>query len=85
MREKSEDTPRKAGSFIGLRVGKRSVVRARKLFCQLAVLKMGYSGAGVARYLGVTTSSVNRLTGPEESAGLDRTYKLLQEPPFPFL
>ncbi|HSB73747.1 MAG TPA: transposase [Candidatus Methylomirabilis sp.] len=39
----------------------REVVRARRLFCQLAVLGMGYSGADVARFLGVTTSAVNRL------------------------
>jgi REP element-mobilizing transposase RayT len=45
---------------------RRSVVRARRLFCQLAVKGMGYSGAGVARFLGVTTSSVNRLAVAEE-------------------
>ncbi len=42
------------------------VVRARRLFCQLAVRGMGYSGAAVARYLGVTTSAVNRLALSEE-------------------
>jgi hypothetical protein len=45
---------------------KRQVVKARKLFCQLAVKKMGYSGAEVARFLGVTTSAVNRLANAEE-------------------
>jgi hypothetical protein len=46
-----------------LRSGSRlpAVVRARRLFCQVAVGGMGYPGAGVARFLGVTTSSVNRL------------------------
>jgi hypothetical protein len=39
----------------------RKLVEARKLFCQIAVGKMGYSGAEVARFLGVTTSAVNRL------------------------
>jgi hypothetical protein len=39
----------------------RKVVRVRRMFCQLAIGKMGYPGAEVARYLGVTTSSVNRL------------------------
>ncbi len=39
----------------------KKVVRARRMFCQLAVVKTGYPGAEVARYLGVTTSSVNRL------------------------
>lgn len=51
-----------------LRSGSREshVIRARKLFSQLAVRKMGYSGAEVARFLGVTTSSVNRLANSEE-------------------
>jgi len=48
----------------GLR--RRRVVQVRRLFCQLAVKGMGYSGAEVARFLGVTTSSVNRLAAPEE-------------------
>lgn len=39
----------------------RKVVRARRIFCRLAVVKMGYPGAEVARYLGVSTSAVNRL------------------------
>lgn len=48
----------------GLR--KRNIVKARKLFCQIAVKKMGYSGAEVARFLGVTTSAVNRLAVSKE-------------------
>lgn len=46
-----------------LRSGARTrlVVKSRRLFCQIAVRKMGYSGAMVARFLGVTTSAVNRL------------------------
>ncbi len=48
----------------GLRT--RAVVRARKLFCQVAVKGLGYSGAAVARYLGVTTSAVNRLAVSKE-------------------
>jgi hypothetical protein len=31
-----------------------------KLFCQLAVRKLGYTGASGARFLGATTSLVNR-------------------------
>ena len=42
----------------GLR--KREVVKARRIFCQIAVKKMGYSGADVARFLGINTSAVNR-------------------------
>jgi hypothetical protein len=56
---------------------KRNVVRARKIFCQLAVGEMGYPGAEVARYLGVTTSSVNRLAISEESADLKKYLKML--------
>ena len=43
----------------GLR--KSRVVKARRIFCQIAVKRMGYSGADVARFLGITTSAVNRL------------------------
>jgi putative transposase len=46
-----------------LRSGSRRkyVVRSRRIYCQLAVSRMGYSGADVARFLGITTSAVNRL------------------------
>lgn len=47
-------------------VRKREVVRARKLLSQIAVRRMGYSGAKVARFLGITTSAVNRLVSQEE-------------------
>ncbi len=55
---------------------KREVVRARRLFCQLAIGRMGYAGAEVARFLGVTTSSVNRLAFSEEVANLTKYRKL---------
>jgi putative transposase len=55
---------------------KREVVRARRLFCQLAIGRMGYPGAEVARFLGVTTSSVNRLAVSEEAADLKKYLKL---------
>jgi putative transposase len=44
----------------------RQVVQVRRLFCQLAIRKLGYSGAEVARYLGATTSSINRLANSPE-------------------
>jgi REP element-mobilizing transposase RayT len=47
-------------------VRKRNVVRASKLFCQIAVCKMGYSGAEVARFLRISTSAVNRLASLDE-------------------
>lgn len=43
----------------------RGVVRARRLVCQAAKREMGDSGAEMAPYLGVTTSSVNRVTVSE--------------------
>jgi len=51
-----------------MRSGSRrpAVVRARRVLCQVAVHGMGYAGAAVARFLGVTTSSVNRLAASEE-------------------
>jgi hypothetical protein len=55
---------------------KRGVVEVRRLFCQLAVGKLGYPGAGVARFLGVTTSSVNRLAVSEELPNLRKYLKL---------
>jgi hypothetical protein len=57
-------------------IRKREVVRARRLFCQLAIGRMGYPGAEVARFLGVTTSSVNRLAVSEEASNLTKYLKL---------
>ena len=51
---------------------KQDAVRARKILCQVAVKRIGYSGAAVARFLGVTTSLVNRMASAEEVAGLNR-------------
>ena len=51
---------------------KRAVVRAKRVFCQLAVKKIGYSGAEVARFLGVTTSAVNRLANTKELPEVNR-------------
>ena len=39
---------------------RRAVTAAIRLFCQVAVRRHGYTGASVARMLGVTTSLVNR-------------------------
>jgi len=57
-------------------IRKRGVVRARRVFCQLAIGRMGYPGAEVARFLGVTTSSVNRLVVSEEVSDLKKYLKL---------
>ena len=45
---------------------KRKIVKSRRIFSQIAVKKMGYSGAEVARYLGINTSAVNRLAASDE-------------------
>jgi hypothetical protein len=59
-----------ARTELRLRNRKREVVKARRLFCQVAVGKMGYSGEEVARFLGGTTSAVNRLATSEELPNL---------------
>ena len=56
---------------------RKTVVKARKILSQVAVRRMGYAGAFVSRYLGVTTSAVNRLAGFEESPEVERVMKLL--------
>ena len=38
---------------------------------QMAMRKLGYTGASVARFLGMTTSSVNRMARLEEMTELD--------------
>jgi len=45
----------------------REIVRVIKLFCQLAVREYGHTGASVARFLGVTTSLVNRYAASGDS------------------
>ncbi|MFC1824666.1 transposase [Thermodesulfobacteriota bacterium] len=54
----------------GLRT--KAIVKARRIFCQIAVKKMGYSGAEVARFLGITTSAVNRLAVSKELLEIDK-------------
>ena len=52
-----------------LRSGSRrdEIVEARRVFSLLAVKELGYSGAEVARYLGVTNSCVTRAVSAEEA------------------
>jgi hypothetical protein len=50
----------------------RAVVRVIKLSCQLAVKKFGYPGASAARFLGVTTSLVNRYATSDDLLKLKR-------------
>ena len=45
---------------------KRKVVKSHRIFSQIAVKRMGYSGADIARFLGINTSAVNRLAVSDE-------------------
>jgi|GEM_PF-4346840 len=51
---------------------RRLVVRVREMFCREAVKKYGYSGARVARCLGVTASLVNRYASSEKLIAMDQ-------------
>jgi hypothetical protein len=51
---------------------KREVVKSLRLFCPIAVRNMGYSGAEVARFLGINTSVVNRLAVSDESPEVEK-------------
>ena len=51
---------------------KKAVVKSRRIFSQIAVKKMGYSGADVARFLGITTSAVNRLAVSDEVPEMEK-------------
>ena len=57
-----------------LRSGSRKshVSRARKIFCHVAVNKMGHSGAEVARFLGAMTSAVNRAANSKVIVDISR-------------
>ena len=53
-------------------IRKKDVVKSRRIFCQIAVKKMGYSGAEIARFIGITTSAVNRLAVSDEVSDFDK-------------
>jgi len=50
---------------------REAVVKGRTILSQVAIRKLGYTGASVARFLGMTTSSVNRMARLEEMTELD--------------
>jgi putative transposase len=52
-------------------VRKRPVSQARHLLCQIALRRLLYSGASVARFLGVSTSLVNRMANEETETEID--------------
>ncbi|MDY0039352.1 MAG: hypothetical protein RBS57_03505 [Desulforhabdus sp.] len=65
-----------AASAIRTWIRKRAVVRARKLISQIAVRRLWYAGAEVARYLNISTSAVNRMVSREELPDIERYIKL---------
>ena len=57
-------TMRWAGGLIARRYSgsrRKKISKVLRLFCQLAVMQMGYPGAEVARFPGVATSAVVRV------------------------
>jgi REP element-mobilizing transposase RayT len=59
---------------------RRPVVRARCAIAWIAVREMGYSGADVARYLGVTSSCVTRAAASQMKPEVDPVLTKLREP-----
>lgn len=62
---------------------RRGIAKARRVFCQLAIGQMKYPGAEVARFLGVSTSAVNRLANSKQTPELERYLKINSEPTSP--
>ncbi len=58
-----------ASLFSGSR--RRPITQARHILCQIAVKKLRYTGASVARFLGVSTSLVNRMANERERSDLN--------------
>jgi hypothetical protein len=50
----------------------RKVSMARRLFCKITVGKLGYPGAHVARFLGVSTSAVVRAARSTDLPGMEK-------------
>jgi hypothetical protein len=63
----------------------KEVIRARRIFCPLAVKRRGSPGAEVARYLGATTSAVNRLAASEEYQKSLKYAQVASKPTSPFI
>jgi hypothetical protein len=61
----------KTGEFLS-RSRRRDIIEARRVMCWLSVKELGYSGAGVARYLGVTNSCVTRAASSGEVPDRDK-------------
>ena len=70
LREVANREKLKEAELMG-RSRREAVVKGRKAFCQVAVRRLGYTGASVARFLGMTTSSINRMARQEEMPDLE--------------
>ncbi|MFC1829001.1 transposase [Thermodesulfobacteriota bacterium] len=74
IKELAEKVSERYNVSIGeLRSGgrRRAVVKARRAMSWIGVRELGYSGAEVARYLGVTNSCVTRLISSGKEADID--------------
>ena len=74
MKALAEKVAEKYNVSIGeLRSGgrRRAVVQARRAMSWIGVRELGYSGADVARYLGVTNSCVTRLISAGQMPDID--------------
>ncbi|MBC8432169.1 MAG: hypothetical protein H8D96_09625 [Desulfobacterales bacterium] len=55
---------------------RRAVVKARRTMSWIGVRELGYSGADVARYLGVTNSCVTRMISSGKKEDIDDNLNL---------
>ena len=58
----------------------RRISDARRLLCQIALNHLGHAGAEVARFLGVSTSAVNRLAMGAPAVGVEELVQSVVEP-----
>lgn len=54
---------------------KRPLVHARRILCRIAVRKLRYTGASVARFLGLSTSLVNRMANEKGEDDFDEYFQ----------
>ncbi len=73
MSGKQKENERYDVSIGELRSGgrRRAIVQARCAMSLIGVRELGYSGADVARYLGVTNSCVTRMISTERKQDID--------------
>jgi len=69
-------------SIMELRSGSRRtpVIRARRVISWIGVRELGYTGAEVARYMGVTNSCVTRIVSSDNKPEIDNLLDDLSTP-----